>query len=99
LALLLVAPLTLFYIYSPFQAPGLEFAFIAIVLTSQIFLTKDKEYKKRYKTQATQELKKELGKQPSYEQINNRLDLYLHYKNVTAYGISFIIYIISITLK
>lgn len=90
---LFVLPLALFFEFSTYALPKVQYVFLIVLLVSQYFLYSEKSFRKKIEANVTSILKKELSRVPSRKEIHARSTIVIQYR-----GVCIIITAISILL-
>jgi hypothetical protein len=93
LFILFVAPLALFFEFSTYALPKVQYVFLIVLLVSQYLFYNEKSFRKKIEANVTLILKKELNRVPSRKEIHARSTIVIQYR-----GVCIIISAISILL-
>lgn len=66
-------PLLLFFLFSPYPLPNIHFVFLLLLVVSQYVFLSEKKYKNLNYKNAEEDLKRELRRIPSINEVNIRL--------------------------
>lgn len=80
---LFVAPLALFFQFSTYELPKVQYVVLASLFASQYFFYRKSEYKQKIEKQVVTVLKDELGRVPSKNEIVQRLDKIVSLREVS----------------
>ncbi len=84
-------PLALVYLFFPWEIPYLQYFFFTLIFVVRVIFFREKEYKKRLKKTAKNELHKKKGKIPSETQVLGLIE-----KKLEARDTSFLIAIVLV---
>ena len=76
-----VLPLVLFFLFSPYELPNIEYAILAIVIMTQYIFFHEKNYRKQVTPKVLNQLEKKLKRNPSGKQIASRVGDYVFGRN------------------
>lgn len=79
-----VIPLGLFFKFSTYTLPKIQYVFLGSLILSQYFSFKEKPFRKKIEEKVVSNLKKETGKLPSRKEIILRSDIVIRHRGVTV---------------
>lgn len=91
LVVVFVIPLALFFQFSTYEIPKVQYAFLVLLFGTQYVFYREKDFQRKIEKSVAESLKRELGRTPSNKEINNRLIKITYYR-----GVSIIITALSI---
>lgn len=96
LNLIFVVPLALFFQFSTYPLPKVQYVFIATLVVSQYVFIREKDWMKSKEAYVINQLKEELGKVPSNQEIITRQLLLSNFRSlsigITAFEILLIMF-------
>lgn len=78
-----VLPLGLFFQFSSYPLPKIQYVVLGVLLLSQYFFYSEKAYRRRTECKASLQLRKEMGKMPSIKITNARVNLLIVCRGVS----------------
>jgi len=83
LLVLFVVPLMLFFQFSSYALPKVQYVVLAALIASQYFFYRKHEFQQKIEKDVISALKKELGRLPSKSEIVFRLDQVVSFRGVS----------------
>lgn len=85
LIMLFVVPLGLFFEFSTYVLPKVQYAVLALLVISQYVFYREKDFQQKIEKDVVNSLKKELGRVPSMKEIHARSDQIAYYRGVSIF--------------
>ncbi|MDC1175609.1 hypothetical protein OAT67_09435 [Bacteriovoracaceae bacterium] len=89
-------PLLLFFLFSPYPLPNIHFVFLIVLIVSQYVFKSEKKYKNLHYKSAEMQLKRELKRIPSINEVNIRLMKMFQFHGASIIFTGLLIIIITI---
>jgi hypothetical protein len=99
LFLVFVLPLILFFQFSSYPLPKVQYVFLGALFISQYVFYREKEWMKSKEAIVIAQLKKELNKVPSTQEIINRQHLLSSFRNIVIAETAFEILLVMFWYK
>lgn len=83
LIVLFVVPLGLFFQFSTYVLPKVQYAVLGMLVVSQYVFYREKDFQQKIEKDVVRALKKELGRVPSMKEIHYRSNQIVYYRGVS----------------
>lgn len=94
-----VIPLGLFFKFSTYQLPKVQYVILTVLILSQYYFFKEKVFRKKIEEKMTSHLKKELGKLPSRKEIIERSSTVIQYRGINIALSSLSIFLLMVVFN
>lgn len=84
LLLAFVVPLGLFFQFSSYPLPKVQYVVLGVLLVSQYFFSSEKSYRRRVESKASLQMRREIGKTPSIKMINSRVNQLIVFRGISV---------------
>lgn len=90
-----IIPLILFFLYSPYELPNIEYAILAIIIMTQYLFFHEKNYRRQVTPRVIDQLCNKLKRRPSQKQIVRKVEDYVFGRNAALiFNIIILIFVI-----
>lgn len=96
---LFVVPLALFFQFSTYPLPKVQYVFIGAMVASQYIFYREKDYLRKVEPKAIKQLQKELSRVPSSKEVNLRLIAIAHGRSLSIGLNAFLILLVMFWYK
>jgi len=83
LLVVFLIPLALFFQFSPYDLPKVQYVVLAVLFFSQYMTFNEKSFHKRIEKRVSKSLSSELGRTPSRNEIAERSRLIVYFRGIT----------------
>jgi len=99
LLILVVVPLGLFFRFSPYPLPYVQYAILAYLFLSQYAFFNERNYRHKIASSILLQLQNELKRSPSKNEIIKREKLLINLRFITLAAIGLLIFLVTIFFK
>lgn len=99
LLVLTVMPLALFFKFSPYSLPKIQYVILGYLFMNHYFFFKEYKFRKKNEKNILIKMRKELKRTPSYSEINSRLNFICSSRVVSIFIAASLILVVMVYFK